>query len=586
MCGIIAYKGARNASEVILKGLKSLEYRGYDSWGIGVKKTKIEVLKNIGKIGAVSLKDLKLEKATIGLGHTRWATHGSVTKENAHPHLSSDGKIAVVHNGIIENYLELRDFLQKNGIEFKSQTDTEVIPQYISYLMEEGRGFEKATKEVLNKLEGSFAVVAINQDNNMLIGARRGSPLVLGVKDNEFFLASDVPAFLEYTKNVVYLDDDEIVVVNDDYVVFDLKSNGEIKKQINTIDWNLEQAQKDNYPHFMLKEITEQKFTVKKAIEQTPKLMEKVTKMIKEAYGVFFVGCGTSYHACVSSSYTFAHIAKKHVNVVLASEFRNYENFLTDKTLVIAVSQSGETADLLDAIKTTKEKNCKVISICNVVGSTLTRLADENIMMNSGPEICVLSTKTYTAQLAILLLLAYGAADRLDYAKEKINKASCAIPEIIETNVDMLKDLAHKLKDNKSFFLLGRDLAYPSALEGALKIKEVSYIHAEGFAGGELKHGTIALIEKGTPVIVLVTKWTKKLILSNAMEVKSRGAYIIGINAEENELYDYFIKTPELGNVNPIVMIIPIQILAYYLALERGCDPDKPRNLAKSVTVK
>lgn len=586
MCGIIAYKGARNASEVILKGLKSLEYRGYDSWGIGVKKTKIEVLKNIGKIGAVSLKDLKLEKATIGLGHTRWATHGSVTKENAHPHLSSDGKIAVVHNGIIENYLELRDFLQKNGIEFKSQTDTEVIPQYISYLMEEGRGFEKATKEVLNKLEGSFAVVAINQDNNILIGARRGSPLVLGVKDNEFFLASDVPAFLEYTKNVVYLDDDEIVVVNDDYVVFDLKSNGEIKKQINTIDWNLEQAQKDNYPHFMLKEITEQKFTVKKAIEQTPKLMEKVTKMIKEAYGVFFVGCGTSYHACVSSSYTFAHIAKKHVNVVLASEFRNYENFLTDKTLVIAVSQSGETADLLDAIKTTKEKNCKVISICNVVGSTLTRLADENIMMNSGPEICVLSTKTYTAQLAILLLLAYGAADRLDYAKEKINKASCAIPEIIETNVDMLKDLAHKLKDNKSFFLLGRDLAYPSALEGALKIKEVSYIHAEGFAGGELKHGTIALIEKGTPVIVLVTKWTKKLILSNAMEVKSRGAYIIGINAEENELYDYFIKTPELGNVNPIVMIIPIQILAYYLALERGCDPDKPRNLAKSVTVK
>lgn len=586
MCGIIAYKGARNASEVILKGLKSLEYRGYDSWGIGVKKTKIEVLKNIGKIGAVSLKDLKLEKATIGLGHTRWATHGSVTKENAHPHLSSDGKIAVVHNGIIENYLELRDFLQKNGIEFKSQTDTEVIPQYISYLMEEGRGFEKATKEVLNKLEGSFAVVAINQDNNILIGARRGSPLVLGVKGNEFFLASDVPAFLEYTKNVVYLDDDEIVVVNDDYVVFDLKSNGEIKKQINTIDWNLEQAQKDNYPHFMLKEITEQKFTVKKAIEQTPKLMEKVTKMIKEAYGVFFVGCGTSYHACVSSSYTFAHIAKKHVNVVLASEFRNYENFLTDKTLVIAVSQSGETADLLDAIKTTKEKNCKVISICNVVGSTLTRLADENIMMNSGPEICVLSTKTYTAQLAILLLLAYGAADRLDYAKEKINKASCAIPEIIETNVDMLKDLAHKLKDNKSFFLLGRDLAYPSALEGALKIKEVSYIHAEGFAGGELKHGTIALIEKGTPVIVLVTKWTKKLILSNAMEVKSRGAYIIGINAEENELYDYFIKTPELGNVNPIVMIIPIQILAYYLALERGCDPDKPRNLAKSVTVK
>jgi len=586
MCGIIAYKGTRNATEVILKGLKSLEYRGYDSWGIAIKNTKIEILKNIGKIGSVSLKDLELEKANIGLGHTRWSTHGSVTKENAHPHLSQDRKIAVVHNGIIENYQELKQFLKQKGIEFRSQTDTEVIPQYISYLIKEGKSFEQATKETLNELEGCFAIVAIHQDKNTVIGARRGSPLVLGIKGNEYFLASDVPAFLEYTRDVVYLDDDEIVIINDNYNVFNLKNNKIIEKQINKIKWTLEQAQKENYPHYMLKEITEQKFTVKKAIEQPPELIQKVTKMIKEAFGVFFVGCGTSYHACVSSSYTFAHIAKKHVNVVLASEFRNYENFLTDKTLVIAVSQSGETADLLDAVKTAKEKNCKVISVCNVVGSTLTRLADENIMMNSGPEICVLSTKTYTAQLAILLMLAYGAADRLGYAKEKINKAGEAIPEIINTNLEKLKKLAHELKDNKSFFLIGRDLAYPSALEGALKIKEVSYIHAEGFAGGELKHGTIALIEEGTPVIVFVTKWTKKLILSNAMEVKSRGAYIIGINEEENELYDYFIKTPELGNANPIVMIIPIQILAYYLALERGCDPDKPRNLAKSVTVK
>ncbi len=586
MCGIIAYKGNRNANEVIIKGLKRLEYRGYDSWGIGIKNHEIKITKKLGKIGAVSLKDLNLENANIGIGHTRWATHGSVTEENAHPHLSKDKKIAVVHNGIIENYQQLKKFLQQIGIEFKSETDTEVIPQYISYLIKQGKTFEQATKETLNKIEGSFAIVAIKQDENTMIGARRGSPLVLGTNENEFFLASDVPAFLEYTKDVVYLDDDEIVVINNNLKIFNLKDNTELKKPKELINWTLEQAQKENYPHYMLKEINEQKFTVKNAIEQPPELIQKVTKMIKESFGVFFVGCGTSYHACVSSSYTFAHITKKHVNAVLASEFRNYENFLTDQTLIIAVSQSGETADLLDAVKTAKRKNCKIVSICNVVGSTLTRLADENIMMNSGPEICVLSTKTYTAQLAVLLLLAYGSADRLDYAKEKIQQASVAIPKIIDNNLEKLKELAKKLKDHKSIFLLGRDLAYPSALEGALKIKEVSYIHAEGFAGGELKHGTIALIEKGTPVIVFITKWTKQLILSNATEVKSRGAYIVGTNAEENELYDFFIKTPELGNANPIVMIIPIQILAYYLAIERGCDPDKPRNLAKSVTVK
>jgi len=586
MCGIIAYKGHRNANEVILKGLKQLEYRGYDSWGIGLKSNDIEITRKIGKIGSVSLKDLKTNISKMGIGHTRWSTHGAVTEANAHPHLSQDKKIAVVHNGIIENYMELKKELSEKGISFTSATDTEVIPQYISYMMQQGANFEQATKETLSKLEGSYAIVAINKDQDIMIGARNGSPLVLGISKNEFFLASDVPAFLEYTNDIVYLDDNEMAVIGNDYVIHNLTNGIKTKKQTQKINWTIEQAQKENYPHYMLKEIMEQKFSVKKAIEQSPALMENVTKMIKEAFGVFFVGCGTSYHACVSSSYTFAHIAKKHVNVVLASEFRNYENFLTDKTLVIAVSQSGETADLLDAIKTAKTKKCKIISICNVMGSTLTRLADENIMMNSGPEICVLSTKTYTAQLAILLLLAYGAADRLDYAKEKISKASAAIPEIIETNLEKLKGLANKLKDNKSIFLLGRDLAYPSALEGALKIKEVSYIHAEGFAGGELKHGTIALIEKGTPVIVFVTKWTKKLILSNATEVKSRGAYIIGIDSEENELYDYSIKIPELGNANPIVMIIPIQILAYYFALERGCDPDKPRNLAKSVTVK
>jgi len=587
MCGIIGYKGKRNANEVVLKGLKRLEYRGYDSWGIASKKDKqINVIKKVGKIGKVSLEELELKESNISIGHTRWSTHGSVNEINAHPQLSQNNKIAVVHNGIIENYQELRDFLKKQGYEFKSQTDTEVIPNYIQYFMDKGDDFSLAIKKILNELEGSFAVVAIHAEFDKVIGARRGSPLVVGMGKDEFFIASDVPAFLEYCSNVIYLDDDELVEINDSIEIFDLKTNEKISKQAKKIEWTLEQAQKGNYPYFMLKEIYEQKFTIKKAIEQSPALIEKITEIVKDAYGVFFVGCGTSYHACVSASYTFSHIAKKHINVVIASEFRNYEEFLTNKTLMVAVSQSGETADLLDAVKVAKKKGVKIIAICNVMGSTLTRMADEVIMMNSGPEICVLSTKSYTSQIAILVLLAYSVAGKYEKGKQIVEDACSNVEKIINDNEAVIKEIAKKTKNSKDYFLIGRDLAYPSALEGALKIKEVSYIHAEGFAGGELKHGTIALIEKDVPVIVFVTKWTKKLILSNTMEIKSRGGLIIGINEENNELYDYFIKTPELGNANPIIMIIPLQLLAYYLAIERNLDPDFPRNLAKSVTVK
>jgi glucosamine--fructose-6-phosphate aminotransferase (isomerizing) len=352
------------------------------------------------------------------------------------------------------------------------------------------------------------------------------------------------------------------------------------------INWTVEQAKKGNFPHFMLKEITDQKLTVKRAVEQDSELVKTAIKMMNDAVGIFFVGCGTSYHACVSASYEFSHVAKKHVNVVLASEFRNYEDFLNDKTLVVAVSQSGETADLLDAVRIAKQHKVKILSIVNVMGSTLTRMSDETIMMNSGPEICVLSTKSYTSQLAILLMLAYGIAGKIETGKKMIKDASDKIEKIIDINLETLKSVANKIKDSKDLFLIGRDLAYPSALEGALKIKEVSYIHAEGFAGGELKHGTIALIEKDVPVIVLATEKTRKFILSNAAEVKARGGYIIGIDSLNNEIYDYHIQIPELNSANPILMIIPVQILAYYLALARNLDPDKPRNLAKSVTVK
>ncbi len=587
MCGIIGYKGNKDGNEVVLKGLHSLEYRGYDSWGIAsVHENEIKIIKKVGQIGHIKLKDLGFPKSNLALGHTRWATHGGVSEINAHPHLSKNKKIVVVHNGIVENFQELRRFLEEQGFEFISETDSEIFPHLIEYFMEQKINFEGAVRRTLNKIEGSFAIVAINLESKEMVGARHGSPLVAGIGNGEFFLASDVPPFLAYTKKAVYLDDGELTIINKHIKFINIETGKEIKKQHQTIEWDVEQAKKGKYPHFMLKEINEQKDTIKLAAEQPPELIKKVTKMIEDARGVFFVGCGTSYHACVSAAYVFAKISKIHVNVVIASEFSEYEDFLTDKTLVVALSQSGETADLLEAIRTAKKHNCKTFSVVNVVGSSLTRLCDRNIMMNAGPEICVLSTKSYTSQLTILLLLAYSVAGKLGKAKELIDTVSKSVGEIIDTNLKKLKQLATKIKDATDFFLIGRGLAFPSALEGALKIKEISYIHAEGFAGAELKHGTIALIEDGVPVFVLSTPATRHLILSNAMEIKSRGGYIIGIDSEDNDVFDYFIKVPDVGNAEPILWIIPIQIFSYYIALARGCDPDKPRNLAKSVTVK
>ncbi len=586
MCGIIGYKGKRNAVEIVLEGLKKLEYRGYDSWGICSKNSKFTYIKKVGKIEDITIKDLNLSRSNLAIGHTRWATHGKVTEANAHPHFSNNFRIAVVHNGIIENYQELKNFLQSKGFKFISETDTEVIPNLIEYFMKNGKNVRAAFLETLKKLKGSFSIVAVEETSDTILGARLNSPLVLGLAKDGIYITSDFSPFIESTKKSLLLADNEMVSINEKIEILNFKTGKPVKKKIFLMHWDFEQSKKGDYKHFMMKEIEEQSSTIKKSVQQDPKLIKKVINAIKKAFGVFLVGCGTSYHACVSASYVFSHIAKKHVNVVLASEFKNYEEFLTNKTLMIAVSQSGETADLLEAVQTAKSKGVKIISITNVVGSTLTLLSDENIMMNCGPEICVLSTKSYTAQLAILTMLAYGCVNKLNDGKKLVIKSSMEVNKIIKENEQKLKNLANNLKNHHSIFLIGRDLAYPSALEGALKIKEVSYIHAEGFAGGELKHGTIALIEEGIPVIVLSTEHTKKEILSNAMEVKARGGYIIGINSNNNEVYDYFIKVPEYGMANPILSIIPIQILAYYLAVEKGLDPDKPRNLAKSVTVK
>jgi len=585
VCGIIAFKSKDKVSvnDYLVEGLKKLEYRGYDSFGMAYKSNSVDIIKRVGKIG-----EFCFDKGIVseqGIAHTRWATHGGVNEINAHPHYSKNKKIVVVHNGIIENYQEIKNFLLNEGYEFISETDTEVIPHLIEYFMNSGNNFLNATKLALKEIEGSFAVVIMHE--NEMIGARNGSPLVIGLKDRNYFMASDIPAFLKHTNKVIFLEDGEMAYIdkNNNIEFYKYESGEIIQKNTKEVNYGVGEAEKGSYPHFMLKEIEEQKYTIKRAIQQDKELIRKVVEEIKNAKGVFFVGAGTSYHACFAASYLFSHIAKMHVNVVLASEFPNYEDFINEKTLVIALSQSGETADVLEAVKSAKRKNAKVISIVNVVGSSLTRLSDYNIMMNAGPEICVLSTKSYTSQLAIIILLAYKIIGKEKVAKETIGKVSNIVPKIIENREKIFK-IAEKLKDKKDIFLIGRNSEYPTALEGALKIKEVSYIHAEGFAGGELKHGTIALIEKGTPVIVFCSEKTKKQIISNVMEVKARGAYVIGIGKEDNEVFDDFLSVDDIENANNILMIIPIQVLAYKLAVLRGLDPDKPRNLAKSVTVK
>lgn len=590
MCGIIGYIGNERAGPILLKGLRRLEYRGYDSAGVATLHSDIHIKKDVGRIDDIDRKiSLSNLPGTIGIAHTRWATHGGVTKKNAHPHTSNNKKIVVIHNGIIENYQELRNFLKSRGFNFYSETDTEVIPNLIEFEMKT-KSFEEAVIAALRKLEGYYAILALNKGDKKIIGARRGSPLVLGIGNDCLFAASDIPAFLEYTKKVMYLYDGDVVILDSAYnsiKVFNLIENGFVNRPIDSVGWDIEQAMKGDFDHFMLKEISEQVDTVKKVMVQNKGVLKKVISEIKKAKDIFFVACGTACYACLAGSYIFSKVANMHVNVVLGSEFPNYKHFLTKDTLVIAVSQSGETIDTIDAVRAAKEMGSKVISIVNVMGSSITRHSDDFLLINAGPEICVLATKSYTSQIALLTLLAYSVAGKSDEIKSKLNYLWNMIYHLTSaTTRNKIRELAKNLKDREHIFTIGRGLQYPTALEAALKIKEVSYIHAEAFAGGELKHGTIALIEKGTPCIVFVSEENEKEILSNAIEIKTRGGYIIGVSPKNNEVFDFWIKVPEVNNLNPIVQIIPIQILAYQLAILRGCDPDKPRNLAKSVTVK
>lgn len=581
----------------MIDGLKRLEYRGYDSWGIayGVRPS---VYKKAGKISELNI-DLVTQlpnyPARAGLAHTRWATHGGVTDDNAHPHLDCTGKIVVAHNGIIENWEELKNKLQDKGHEFKSETDTEVVPHLIeSELSESGEIVElsevsEAVRRAFNRLEGLNAVAVYFPQLDSIVAFRNGSPLVVGVGEGEYFVASDIPAFLPYTRKVSYLADGEGLVIQNSGIKIQDAKTGEFRKpKIEEISWEAEDADKGIYPHYLIKEIKEQPEVLARLAQYPQEEIKVVASMIKSAFGAYVTACGTASHAAQIAAYFFSNIAKRQVNFAVGSEFPFSEDFLTPKSLLVAASQSGETMDTLEAVRAAKKHGSKVVALVNVPGSSLARMADHALLLDCGPEKAVVSTKAYTAKLAIFLLLASQLAGELEKGRMLVCQAGKQLEEMFKGGVEeKLRELAQDLKGVEHIYVIGRGLNYPTALEAALKIKEASYIHAEGFAGGELKHGVITLIEEGTPCLVFVANdETKASILSNAMELKSRGGFIIGVSPEDNEVFDEWIKVSDVGSASPIVNVVPAQLLAYHLAVERGLDPDKPRNLAKSVTVK
>lgn len=607
MCGIFAYVGNRkNTPHLVIDGLKKLEYRGYDSWGIAYKNDDtISIYKEVGKIGEFDPNDLEFEGKKIkdsplvvgeteqnlfmAIAHTRWATHGGINNKNAHPHATENKEVVIVHNGILENYQELKKNLKRLGHKFTSETDTEVIAHLIEEHLIHTDNFQKAVQEATKEMEGRYAIVAICDRENTMITARKGSPIIIGKGENEYFIASDIPAFLKYTNKVIYLDDNQMAVINESGAgFFDMKTGEKIEKRVIEINFTEESAEKGTYPHFLIKEIMDQKDSLNHTINQDPDILLKAAKAIKEAYGTYIIGCGTTGKVAMVGQYLFADIAGKHINATFGSEFSNYKNFIRDRSLLIAISQSGETADTLEAIEIAKSKGAKVMAIVNVESSTMARVADIVIPIKVGPEKAVVSTKATTAQIALLTLLAYACDGGIELGKKLLIDTASQINDMLNPRYEAhLMKLAEKLKDVESLYLIGRGKNFPMALEGSIKIQEVTYIHAEGFAGGELKHGPIALISKGTPVIALVANdENKREIIANTVEVKSRGAFTIGISPENNDAFDFWIRVPDASHASPIVNIIPIQILAYQLAVLRKNDPDMPRNLAKSVTVK
>ncbi len=611
MCGIVAYIGPKQAYPILLKGLQRLEYRGYDSAGIALLNGGLILFKTKGKVVELEdyLKDKKL-KGTIGIAHTRWATHGEPNQTNAHPHFSQSKKLAIIHNGIIENYAPLKKELTKRGYSFESETDTEVLINLIEDIQQnENVSLEEAVRMSLNQVIGAYAIVVLSQDNpNMLIAARKGSPLVIGIGEDDYFIASDATPIIEYTKNVVYLEDEEVAIVKrgEELQIRNIK-NQKKTPYIQELEWNLNELEKGGYEHFMLKEIYEQPRSVKDSMRGRLNALSGIVslggivdyeeKMLK-ARRIIMIACGTSWHAGLVGEYLFEDIARIPVEVEYASEFRYRNPIIDENDIVIAISQSGETADTLAAIEMARSKGATILGICNVVGSSIARATDAGTYTHAGPEIGVASTKAFTAQVTVLTLMAL----RLAKLKGTLPKSRFmqllneleALPEKIAKVLDdkgITEHIAEEFKSASNFLYLGRGYNFPVALEGALKLKEISYIHAEGYPAAEMKHGPIALIDENMPVVFIApNKGIYEKIVSNIQEVKARNGKIIAIVTEGDttvkDLADYIIEIPETEEMLvPILASIPLQKLAYYIAILRGCNVDQPRNLAKSVTV-
>ncbi len=591
MCGIVGCVLDKTAAPTIIESIKKLEYRGYDSVGIATLTDKINVKKGSGQIkdvdNAIKLKEID---GNIGIAHTRWATHGIPSKENAHPHCDCENKISVVHNGIIENFEQLRKELTEEGHQFKSDTDTEVIPHLIEKYMKEGLNLLKAVQKTVKRLKGSYALAIISTDEpDKIIGARNESPLIVGLSDNGNFLASDVPAILKETKRVIFLDNEELIeLTKDDVKVMDLDLNIK-EKEIETITWTADMAEKGGYAHFMLKEIHDEPQIIKDTLSESANIKEIVNKF-KKFKRICFVACGTSYHASLIGEYLIETELGIPTEVILASEFEFFKKTLDDHTLVIFITQSGETADTLKALRIAKEKS-ETLAIVNVVGSTITRKegAHHVIYTRAGPEIGVAATKTYLSQLICIYLLVAHMAEN-DELLNKLQDLSEQTEKLLSKE-EQIREISKKYKYASDFFYIGRGFNYPTALEGALKLKEITYIHGEGYAAGELKHGPLALIDNNIPVVgILPPGDSYGKTYSNLQEIKSRGADLIVLGSKNDKnldgIEDKLLFDNEIDEkMAPLLYIIDLQLLAYYISVAKGIDPDKPRNLAKSVTV-
>jgi glutamine---fructose-6-phosphate transaminase (isomerizing) len=592
MCGIFAVLNDNDnqAARTVLNGLKKLEYRGYDSWGIALKadspglKAKLLVEKHVGKIGKA---ETKLPEGKSAVGHTRWATHGGVTNENAHPHLDCQKRLAVIHNGIIENYQSLKNKLKNQSHKFCSETDSEVIAHLIEEEMK-SMDIKTAVFNSFKKLAGLNAIVVLDAVSNQIIGCRYGSPLVAGISDKQYFLASDVTPFLNQTKKAVFIKDGQGAVLSSEgFKIYNLKTLEKISPKVEKINWQYQNGQKNGYRHFLIKEIMEQKKTIAETASLNESTIKTLVKNSNQFNNIVMFACGTAYYCTLAAKYYFAD-TKFNVSCFGAYEFLPFADNINNQTLAIAVSQSGETADTLIAAKKAKQKKAHLLAVINAQGSSLERLADTVLKVEAGPEIAVVSTKAFTAQLASLYILSQALNNKYLTACKKIKQLKKILNNWLNKDLQLqVLNLAKTLLDKENIYLIGKYLNYPGALEFALKLKETSYIHAEAFASGELKHGVISLIQKQTPCVVLASNnHLKSEIISSALEIKSRGGKIIGIAPFKSEVFDQFIETPDLAELTIFANVIVGQLLGYFLAVGRGADPDKPRNLAKSVTVK